>query len=68
MVGGRLLPLVDRCPLAGGRFELAMEPTAIGLVSLKGPQHTKSCEIYHPSIHQPHYEKKNELECINPYL
>ena len=35
MVGGRLLPPDDRRPKwLGGRFELAMEPTAIGVVSL----------------------------------
>ena len=35
MVSGRLLPPDDRSPKwHDGRFELAMEPTAIGLVSL----------------------------------
>ena len=34
MVGGRLLPPLTDALNGGGRFELAMEPMAIGLVSL----------------------------------
>ena len=46
MVGGRLLPPVDRCPkMAGGRFELEMEPTAIGLVSLNSNSETHMTAI-----------------------
>ena len=43
MVGGRLLPPVNRCP--GDRFELAMEPMAIGLVSLNSNSETHMTAI-----------------------
>ena len=46
MVGGRLLPPVDRCPkwlLAGSR--VAMEHTAIGLVSLNSNSETHMTAI-----------------------
>ena len=49
MVGGRLLPPADRPPkwLHGGRFELAMKLTAIGLGSLNSnsePHMTAICD------------------------
>ena len=47
MVGGRLLPPDGRHPkiMAGGWFELAMEPMAIGLVSLNSNSETHDCEM-----------------------
>ena len=39
LVAGFYLPMTD-APMAGGRFQLAMEPTAIGLVPLNSNSKT----------------------------